>query len=44
MVGRPTALVGRRGLVLVGHGSGRDSSVAKEKALSTETEDPCLSW
>jgi len=29
---RPTVLVGRRGLVLVSHGSDGDSLVAKEKA------------
>jgi len=29
---RPTAFMGRKGLVLVGHGSEGDSLVAKEKA------------
>lgn len=38
MVGRLAALVGRRGLVLVGHGSGGDSLVAKAKAPGCKTE------
>lgn len=38
MVGRPTALVGRRALVLVSHGSERDSLVTKEKAPGCKTE------
>lgn len=38
MVGRPTALVGRRALIPVGYGSDGDSSVAKAKAPGCKTE------
>ena len=38
MVGKPTALVGRRGLVLMSHGSDEDSLVAKAKAPGCKTE------